>query len=537
MISWTIPRRIAAAFCLLVLVNLLLGAIALWRVNDLAQAINGRNGLATNTLPSVSTLNQVRYFNNLLRRLAQRSLEFAPGSEQFAEEQRKLDEARAEGEKLCTRYQDLIADKEDGRLFDIAMKSRDELIGKVDELKDLAVSDPEKAKGFLLTAVDPALEKAVKAFDASAEYNKSLAAATVTDAEQRIRASYWLVLGGLATSLFLGSLLGWLIGGSVRRALGGAALSLENGARQTAVAAGQLAAASQSLAAGASEQGASVTETSAALEEMSAMIRSTAGNAEKAKAFAGQARSAAETGARTMGEMSAAMRAIEASSADVAKIVKNIDEIAFQTNILALNAAVEAARAGEAGAGFAVVADEVRSLAQRSAAAAKETATRIEAAIANSRQGSASCGRVGESLDEIMDRVKSADALVAEIATAAREQAQGIDQVGLAMTQMDKVTRDTAATASESAGAAEELSGQASGLEDTVRFLQSLVVAGGGHAAPPAVARRPPAAAPRRPTVPARNLAAPRPGAIPHIPMPAEGKGEGDHEDRHFTEF
>ncbi|NBV46235.1 MAG: chemotaxis protein, partial [Planctomycetia bacterium] len=364
-----------------------------------------------------------------------------------------------------------------------------------------------------------------------------LADETVANAGRRIRESYWMVLGGLATSLFVGSLLGWLIGGGVRRALGGAALSLETGARQTAVAAGQLAAASQSLAAGASEQGASVTETSAALEEMSAMIRSTAGNAEKAKAFAGQARSAAETGARTMGEMNAAMRAIEASSADVAKIVKNIEEIAFQTNILALNAAVEAARAGEAGAGFAVVADEVRSLAQRSAAAAKETATRIEAAIANSRQGSASCGRVGESLDEIMDRVKSADALVAEIATAAREQAQGIDQVGLAMTQMDKVTRDTAATASESAGAAEELTSQASGLEDTVRFLQSLVVAGGGRAALPAVSRRAPVAAPRRPTVPPRNLTAPRPGAIPHIPMPAEGKGEGDHEDRHFTEF
>ncbi len=537
MISWTIPRRIAACFTALVLVNLLLGAIALWRINDLAQAINGRNGLATNTLPSVITLNQIRYCNSLLRRLAQRSLEFAPGSEAFAREQAALDKVRADADKLCTDYEKLISNEEDGRLFRAARESRDKLISKIEELKALAVSDPDKAKTFLLNDIDPALERAVEAFNKTADYNKSLADATVTDAEQRVRASYWLVLGGLATSLFLGSLLGWLIGGGVRQALGGAALSLENGARQTAVAAGQLAAASQSLAAGASQQGASVTETSAALEEMSAMIRSTAGNAEKAKAFAGQARSAAETGARTMGEMSAAMRAIEASSADVAKIVKNIDEIAFQTNILALNAAVEAARAGEAGAGFAVVADEVRSLAQRSAAAAKETATRIEAAIANSRQGSASCGRVGESLDEIMDRVKSADALVAEIATAAREQAQGIDQVGLAMTQMDKVTRDTAATATESAGAAEELSGQASGLEDTVRFLQSLVVAGAERAAPPSAVRRPPASAPPRPTARPRALPVPRPSAMPRIPMPAEVKGDGDQEDRHFTEF
>jgi len=120
---------------------------------------------------------------------------------------------------------------------------------------------------------------------------------------------------------------------------------------------------------------------------MSAMIRSTAGNAAQAKDLAVQARSAAEAGARTMLDMNAAMRAIEDSSAEVAKIVKDIDEIAFQTNILALNAAVEAARAGTAGAGFAVVADEVRSLAQRSAAAARETAAKIEAAIASSRLG------------------------------------------------------------------------------------------------------------------------------------------------------
>src|SRR6478672_5344299 len=158
--------------------------------------------------------------------------------------------------------------------------------------------------------------------------------------------------------------------------------------------------ASQNLASGASEQAASVEETSTSLEEMSSMIRATAENAEK---LASDARSVAATGSITMAEMTHAMAAIDSSSAEVAKIVKNIDEIAFQTNILALNAAVEAARAGEAGAGFAVVADEVRSLAQRSAAAAKETADKIEAAIVNSR-GSQCTAKVEDSLTQIAEK-------------------------------------------------------------------------------------------------------------------------------------
>jgi methyl-accepting chemotaxis protein len=136
---------------------------------------------------------------------------------------------------------------------------------------------------------------------------------------------------------------------------------------------------------------------------------------------------------------------------------------------------VEAARAGEAGAGFAVVADEVRSLAQRSAAAAKETAEKIEAAIANSRSGSQCSVRVGESLKQIAEKVAATDALVADIATAANEQAQGIQQVNTAMGQMDKVTQSNASSAEESASAAEELDAQAETMKDLVSQLRTLV--------------------------------------------------------------
>ena len=276
------------------------------------------------------------------------------------------------------------------------------------------------------------------------------------------------------------------------------------------------------------------------------MIRNTADNAEKAKAFANQARLAAQSGAQTMVDMNTAMHAIEASSAEVAKIVKNIDEIAFQTNILALNAAVEAARAGEAGAGFAVVADEVRSLAQRSAAAAKETAEKIEAAIANSRRGSVSCSKVGESLDEIVQKVAAADALVAEISTAAKEQSQGIQQVGTAMAQLDKVTQGNATNAQESASAAEELNSQARTLQEMVAYLRSLVTgpAGTGIAPPVRTPVRRVDAQPAklvrqaiRSGAPLRGLTEGARGGRMQIPMPGDAGATVDQEDRNFTKF
>ena len=279
----------------------------------------------------------------------------------------------------------------------------------------------------------------------------------------------------LAAALVLSALLAWFISGTTNRLLRGLANSLDHGALQTAAAARQVSVASQSLSSGASEQASSVEETSASLEEMASMIRSTSENAQKAKSLAGESHAAASTGAVNMGEMSDAMKSIDSSSAEVAKIVKDIDEIAFQTNILALNAAVEAARAGEAGAGFAVVADEVRSLAQRSAAAAKETAAKIATAIENSRNGSANSAKVADSLQKIAGSVSATDSLVGDIANAAREQSLGIEQINNAMTQMEKVTQGNAASAEETASAAEELSAQALSMQEMVARLRRFV--------------------------------------------------------------
>jgi len=267
----------------------------------------------------------------------------------------------------------------------------------------------------------------------------------------------------------------WWIVRVITRNLLTVASTLADGAEQLRGSASQVSASSQTMAAGASEQAASLEETSSSLEEIASMTRRNAEAAGQAKALAGQTRAAADSGSTEMVVMQRAMDDIKGAASGIAKIVKSIDEIAFQTNILALNAAVEAARAGEAGAGFAVVADEVRALAQRSASAAKETAEQIEASVAKSAHGVEISEKVAVHFSEIVEKARQMDTLVAEIATASTEQTQGIEQVNVAVSQMDTVTQANAATAEESAAGAEALSSQSEELTAVVGQMLDLV--------------------------------------------------------------
>ncbi len=316
-----------------------------------------------------------------------------------------------------------------------------------------------------------------------------------------------VLLVGLGVASVVGILLAWLITRGITRAVWTIVEKLNAGAEQTAAASSQVAGASQALAEGSSEQAASLEETGASLEEMTSMIKRNAEAANKAKTLAGETRAAADTGATDMREMQTAMGDIKASSDSVSKILKDIDEIAFQTNILALNAAVEAARAGEAGMGFAVVADEVRNLAQRSAKAAKDTAAKIEDAISKSQRGVEISGKVAKNFDDIAGKTREVDRYVAEIASASSEQSQGIGQIGMAVTQMDKTTQSNAANAEENASASEELSAQAEALQESVRSLQRLVGVD-TEAREEATPRSTPVArsAPQNPTTPARLI-------------------------------
>jgi len=327
----------------------------------------------------------------------------------------------------------------------------------------------------LLVVCTASETRTLATLDKLVEFQEKNATATVTRCVANSERLQTGTLAALCSAVALALGLSFLVTRSVNRALRGIAHELEHGAAHIASAANQVSQSSQSLAEGASEQAASLEETSSSIEELTSMTKRNADNTTRAKDLTAQSRAAAEKGSAAMASMSDAMQSIKTGSDNITKIIKTIDEIAFQTNILALNAAVEAARAGEAGMGFAVVADEVRSLARRSAEAAKETASLIEASVGWSHKGAALSTQVAEALTQILARVREVDELVAEVTTASHEQSQGLGQINTAVSQVDKVTQSNASASEECAAAAQELSAQSQTMKDLVSALLELV--------------------------------------------------------------
>ena len=250
--------------------------------------------------------------------------------------------------------------------------------------------------------------------------------------------------------------------------LAGAVRTIRAGSETISSAAGQIAAGNTDLSSRTEEQAASLEETAASMEELASTVKQNADNARQANQLAASASEVAQRGGAVVSAVVSTMGDISASSRKISEIVSVIDGIAFPTNILALNAAVEAARAGEQGKGFAVVAGEVRSLAQRSAQAAREVKTLIEASVSKVAEGAGHAENAGTTMQEVVASVKRVTDIMGEIAAASQEQATGIEQVNRAVSQMDEVTQQNAALVEEAAAAAGSMQDQAHALVGAV---------------------------------------------------------------------
>jgi len=253
------------------------------------------------------------------------------------------------------------------------------------------------------------------------------------------------------------------------------AARLDAGSGHMADASQHLSSTSQQLSQGAADQASRIEEISSSLEELTSMTRLNADNSNECKQLADGAFQSAGNSQNSMERMNNAIQSIKSSSNETANIIKTINEIAMQTNLLALNAAVEAARAGDAGRGFAVVAEEVRNLAQRSAEAVKNTEALIENSQRKAEEGVDTAQEVNGNLHDVVEKVDKLRQLVSEISASNSEQREGIEQINVAMTQMDQTIQDNAASAEESASASEELSGQASEINSVASELKMVM--------------------------------------------------------------
>jgi CHASE3 domain sensor protein len=332
-----------------------------------------------------------------------------------------------------------------------------------------------EAIDVMLNQADPATEELIRGVEDYIKLIKKDNSEENLAATNAFHSSIVLLIVLGIIGLIYGIVAAYYVTDKVNKMVNKIANSLNDSAGQVAAASSQLSATAGQLSQGSAEQAGAIEETSSTLQETTSMLEQNTANTIQAAHLSEQAKESADRGNAEMQEMLTSIREIKQSSDQISKIIKVIDDIAFQTNILALNAAIEAARAGEAGMGFAVVAEEVRNLAGRSAQAAKDTTAIIEANIELSDTGVSMAEKVRQALTDITNQAKKVSELMGEIVAASQEQAEGINQVNKAMTQMETVTQQNAANAEESASAAEQLNAQADNMRSIVQDLVRLV--------------------------------------------------------------
>ncbi len=476
--SMTIGKRFFVASGTLLVMNVVLSAVALLGFDNVEREVHA---LSTSTVPALfyaaqmsANLNTMR--GNMLRGVLEPEL---AQKQQFENIVARSKQGFNESVHSYNSAVTTESEREDAaRIF-----QRVESFGPGWE-KMMALSHQSKtAEAYAAYNADvaSAMSASRDQIDALVAKHKKVSDDAMSSATHAAETTLWITAVMSIASVILGIFVAWFMINGLNAQMGTIVAELSDGSEQIASAAGQVSSSSQSLAQGSSEQAASLQDTSASSEEINSMARKNSDNARQMAGLVGKSQDMFVRTNEQLEEMVVSMDEINESSGKISKIIKVIDEIAFQTNILALNAAVEAARAGEAGMGFAVVADEVRNLAQRSAQAAKDTAMLIEESIAKSNGGKMKVDQVATAIRDITRDSASVKLLVDEVTLGSEEQSRGLQQISKSIMQMEQVTQTTAATAEESAAAAQELNAQSESLKDIVGNLSAML---GGNAQP-----------------------------------------------------
>jgi methyl-accepting chemotaxis protein len=481
----TIGKKLAVAYGAMLLIMIGLGWSSLSAISGLSERFDDAANVAARKIVLSDQVNTAT--SDMLALQRGTLLYFVDKSAERARSEAESFRQKADAaSKALAEMRPLLVTEEGRRLVDSLKADLSAWSQSFEEMRRMAeAGDAAGALGFGTAKTTPLYESTTKAATRLTDIQRERLESDKTAANDEKNRANWIgmLLFAIGGATGIGGL------GLVRQinnALRQIAGEMSEGAAQVAGAAAQVSSASQSLAQGASEQAARLEETSSSAEEISSMTRKNAENSQSAAQLMVQTAEQVAQANRKLDQMLTSMDEINASSDKISKIIRVIDEIAFQTNILALNAAVEAARAGEAGMGFAVVADEVRNLAQRCAQAARDTAALIEESIAKTTEGSARLDQVTEAIGFITTTATKVRTLVDEVNLGSKEQSHGIEQVARAVSQMEQVTQRTAANAEEGASAGEELTAQSDALRVLVERLGMMV---GGEAGRSAVTR------------------------------------------------